>query len=492
MNQDKFNNFFADIMNASPFIKVGAEGKAGAGKTWTLALMSVGVHKRIKSEKPIVVFDTEKSAKFLRKLFEDNGIKGIVKESRTLSDLEATMDFCAQGGSDILIIDSITHVYEHFLEAYKASKSKNRGFLEMRDWSFIKPIWQKRFAEKLVDGPYHTFFTGREGYTYEQQVNEETNKKEYVKTGVKMRAGSDTAYEPDLLLWMQRVENVLADPPEIYRTATVIKGRGNLCDGMIIRNPTVDDFKPFIDYVLSNPVAPVVTKSYSDAGLFPEEQAFEDDRKDRKVMLERNEALINQVAAGSSGAAKSMKGSLLQYAYHGETSETKISEMTTPELEEGNRRLNDIVPLVKRVIDGEKYIYPLAKVIDAARAKHLGLEYTEDIVAAGLEKLTAYLAHITEKFVAQRDGAAEKAVSKKGAAGPKQSGGGASADSPLDEILRLMEEHGSALPSLRSNFPADLLRRMSTEELADVLNEVKDEIAKTQTGNGKPAEVASH
>jgi len=404
MSNTKYQNFFTDLVNTSPFIKIAAEGSAGTGKTWTLALIAVGIHKRIGSKKPIVVFDTEKSAKFLRRLFADNHIEAVVKESRTLADLTLTMDYCAEGNTDILIIDSITHVYENYLEAYK--KEKNRTFLQFQDWGIIKPTWRAKFSEKLVAGPYHVLFTGREGYIYEQLLNEETNKKELVKTGVKMRAEGDTAYEPDLLLRMERWENLMVEPVEIYRTATVVKGRGDVCDGLIIKNPTFKDFEPFIEFVLGDATAPVKTESFPDSTLVAQDEEHQEDRLNRKVLLERNTALIDEIAAGTSGAAKAMKLSLLKYAYYGETSETAIAGMDAAQLEEANRRLNEMVPLVKRVTDGEKYCYPVAKAVEAARIKYLGAEYTEDIIAGGIEKLTDYLQHLREKAKAQKAGAA--------------------------------------------------------------------------------------
>jgi hypothetical protein len=467
MNETKYKNFFTDLVNASPYIKIAAEGSAGTGKTWTLALIAVGIHKRIGSTKPIVVFDTEKSAKFLRRLFADNNIEAVVKESRTLADLSLTMNFCAEGNADILIIDSITHVYENYLEAYK--KTKGRAFLQFQDWGTIKPTWRAQFSEKLVAGPYHVLFTGREGYVYEQILNEDTNKKELVKTGVKMRAEGDTAYEPDLLLRMERWEELLDEQKKIWRTATVVKGRGDLCDGMVIKNPTFEDFSPFIEFVLGDVKPAVQTESFPDSTLVAKDEDFHEDRTNRKVLLERNAALIDEVAAGSSGAAKAMKLSLMKYAYYGETSETAITALDAPHLEEANRRLNDVVPLVKRIIDGEKYVYPVAKAIEAARVKYLGAECTEDIVAAGLELLTAYRDHLKEKYRLQRDGAA----------GPKQDEGGSS-DTTLKSVLALIDEHKTTIPQLITQFPRDLLERLSPEELKDVETEIRNVIGPKQ------------
>ena len=119
-------------LNLSAALLIGLFGQSGSGKTYTMAQVAIGVHKRIGSKKPIVYFDTEKAGRHLRRLFKEAGIEVLYKESRTLADLTATMKFCRDGGSDVLMIDSLTHVYENFLQAYQQQKGRNR--LQFEDW----------------------------------------------------------------------------------------------------------------------------------------------------------------------------------------------------------------------------------------------------------------------------------------------------------------------------------------------------------------------
>src|SRR6185437_15630139 len=106
MNNTKIDpaSFFTPIGNTKPFFKAAFEGFAGCGKTYTSALVAVGLHQRIGSKKPIVIFDTEESAKFLKPLFASHNIDVFVKSSKSLADLKQTMDFMLDGFSDILII----------------------------------------------------------------------------------------------------------------------------------------------------------------------------------------------------------------------------------------------------------------------------------------------------------------------------------------------------------------------------------------------------
>ena len=131
------DTFFTPIGNTKPYFKAAFEGFAGCGKTYTSALVAVGLHQRIKSQKPIVIFDTEKASKFLKPLFAENGIEAIVRESRSLADLKETMYRLRNGAGDILFIDSITHVWENFLKAY--AEKVRRTSLQFQDWGVIKP-----------------------------------------------------------------------------------------------------------------------------------------------------------------------------------------------------------------------------------------------------------------------------------------------------------------------------------------------------------------
>jgi len=401
----KYENFFTDLANTTPYFKAAAEGAAGSGKTFSLALIAAGLYKYIKSTKPIIIFDTEKSAKFLKPFFGQHKIEVLLKDSRTLTDLTATMDFCDEGNADILMIDSITHVWEGFLNAYQ--QKKGRTYLQFQDWGQIKPMWRREYSDRLVMGRYHILFTGREGFTYDNEINEDTGKKELIKTGVKMKVEGDTAYEPDLLIRMERFEEILSNgkPKRVWREATVIKDRANLIDGKVFENPTFEHFRPVIEFLLSDVHSPVITQSTTDHGLFETEEDNQSERRECKIMLERNEALLNTVAAGTTGEAKSLRLSLMDQAYVGETSETAIARMNIEQLRDANDRLAGLVKIINKVRRGESKCYPVDKAVKAARLKYLE---TENLGEATPEQLQAYLDHMVEKVKVENQKTAEK------------------------------------------------------------------------------------
>ena len=152
MNYEKF---FEDLTNDTPFLKMAIEGFAGTGKTLLAANVAVGLHKRIGSKKPIVVYDTEQSFRAIKDIFEKAGIVIKQRRSRSLKDLETSFNACESGYSDILIVDSITHVWEQFKNDYlKAKSEKYRRKitkLSFQDWAYLKPAWKEKFSDRVVN-----------------------------------------------------------------------------------------------------------------------------------------------------------------------------------------------------------------------------------------------------------------------------------------------------------------------------------------------------
>lgn len=326
------DDFFTDLENNKPFIKVGLEGFAGSGKSYTTANLGLGLYQRIGSTKPVCFFDTEHSAKFFKPLFIKAGIKVLHKESRSLSDLKETMKRGRDGLFDILLLDSITHVWEDFLRAYQ--KKKNRTRLQFEDWGIIKPLWKAEFAEPFVRDPYHIVMTGRAGYEYEDEKDEE-GKRQIYKVGIKMKAEGETAYEPDLLILMSRHEELLGKEKRVWREATILKDRSTLIDGKTMQNPSYADFAPAIDFVLDDPAARGIPQNERDAGTLvkSEEDKREWFRK-RDIALEEIEGFLTSCFPGQSAEAKKAKVDALEKGF-GTRSWKAIEKKTPDELADG-------------------------------------------------------------------------------------------------------------------------------------------------------------
>jgi hypothetical protein len=349
-------DFFTEIGNDSPYMKIALQGFAGSGKTYTAALIAKGLHQAIKSEKPIVIFDTEKSSRFLKPLFAEAGIGVLVKESRQLIDLIQTMKLCAEGASDVLLIDSISHVWESFLTAYK--EKKNRKDLQFQDWGVIKPTWKQEFSDPLVAAKFNILFTGRAGYEYANELNELTGKRDIYKSGIKMRVEGETAYEVDLLLLMERFERVLGnDPKEVWREGTVLKDRSTLLDGQTFKNPAWTDFKPFYDFLCAN-VIPEMNRTEGDTTqLFNSDHSYENGQRQKKIILEKIEGVFDSEFPEARGATKKLKMAVILNTFN-TLSQTEIQGFSLEKLTACLERLTEQIAEAK--LNPDTYGVPTA------------------------------------------------------------------------------------------------------------------------------------
>lgn len=300
---------FRNLENNRPFLKMAFEGFAGDGKTFTAVQVAIGLHQLIKSQKPIAIFDTEKAAKALVKVFSDAGIQAVVSdEQRALSALNQAIQWCEQGNSDILIIDSITHVWEEFLRAYMADKRKTR--LEFQDWAIIKPKWKNEFSTPFVNAKVHIIFTGRAGYEYTDEKDKETGKREIFKSGIKMKAETETAFEPDLLVLMEKQMDLLGEKKTVKRQATIIKDRTDQIDGLQFINPTFESFAPAIRVLLDGTL-----RTQTEAPIQDKFESIEDksneNRRRKDALVSEIGGLFNLIGLGTSNDDKKLKAAIL-------------------------------------------------------------------------------------------------------------------------------------------------------------------------------------
>lgn len=338
---------FQKLENNRPFLKMALEGFAGDGKTRTAAEIAIGIHKLVRSDKPIAIFDTERAAKALLPLFETAGIEALSSEARSLASLNEAIKWCESGGSDILIIDSITHVWEAFIDAYKQEKNRQYG-LQFQDWGIIKPKWKNDFSTPFVNANIHIIFTGRAGYEYEEEKIEQPNgsfKKEISKSGIKMKAETETAFEPDILVLMSKVQDILGDKKIIYRTATILKDRTAQIDGLtlnadgVLKGPSFDDFYPAIKQLLSG------TMKAHNNGEIPDtfkefEEKFSGIGRRKDTAIAEIEGGFNLMELGTSKEHKGLKAAILKKVFN-VLSIDAVGKLSVETIEEGMDIIKD-------------------------------------------------------------------------------------------------------------------------------------------------------
>ena len=326
---------FKKLENNRPFIKMAFQGFAGDGKTFTAVQCAIGLHKQIKSKLPIAIFDTEKAAKALVGVFADAGIECVVDdEHRSLKALNEAIAWCENGSADILVIDSITHVWEEFLQAYMTQKRRTR--LELQDWGVIKPQWKQHFSTPFVKAKIHIFFTGRAGYEYKTE-KDENGKREIHKSGIKMKAETETAFEPDVLVLMEKHQDVLGDVKKITRVATVLKDRTTRTDGKTFVNPTYEDFKPAFDVFLNGQVKEDSMRQITDTFAENEERGFAW-KKEREILIAEIEKTFDYMKFGTTQEAKALKAAILNKIF-GYKSLDALEAMTNEKLKKGEELL---------------------------------------------------------------------------------------------------------------------------------------------------------
>ena len=112
---------FKKAINEQGFLKSGLFGFPGSGKSFTAALLAIGLVKKFQDKKPVFAVDTEKGLDYLVGKFEKEGVELQLARTRSFSDLLDCVDEAEKNGS-VLIVDSITHIWEEIQEAYKAKK----------------------------------------------------------------------------------------------------------------------------------------------------------------------------------------------------------------------------------------------------------------------------------------------------------------------------------------------------------------------------------
>jgi len=325
-------------------LKSGFLGLAGSGKTFTNALLAIGMvqymRERTEGVKGKVAFiDTENGAAWVSPRFKSAGIELVVARTRALTDLRESIKE-ATDTMDFLIIDSITHFWTIFCDEYAVRKNRRRG-LEFSDWNVVKRDWRDNFTDLYLNMPLHISMCGRQGYEYDMQVND-AGKKELVKTGVKMKAEGETGFEPSLLLQMEQ-EQIMKDGSVqgVERVAYVLKDRSTFLDGATLRNPTFADFMPHIGALDIGGVGVAIDTNRNNRSLFNNEgndSEWKHRETQREIALEEVQAEIDKMFPGQSAEVKASRGAYVEEVF-GTRSKTAIERKSLDDLVDARNKV---------------------------------------------------------------------------------------------------------------------------------------------------------
>lgn len=324
--------------NKMAYAKVGLYGEPGSGKTYTAALLAIGIHQRAKLTKPVGMFDTEPAASYILPLFQKAGIEFMVyDESRALKDLMAFMGE-AEESCSVVIVDSITHIWRDVQESYLARINESRKSngkkpitqLEFQDWRPIKAAWGK-FTDRYLASRLHCIVCGRAGSIYEYQQNERTGKKELITIGTKMATEKELGYEPSLLIEMVKRR----EDGGIINTAIVEKDRSAALNGKEIPNPTFDKLSAHFD-ALNLTGAHVVIGERDSREMFTEsgDDNWTAEKKQRDIWCEEIEGLLLKHFPSQSAEHKKAKGDMVEKVFE-TRSWTRVQSMSSENIKHG-------------------------------------------------------------------------------------------------------------------------------------------------------------
>lgn len=357
---------FKPAQNEMAFLKAGLMGFTASGKTHTASCIAIGLalHMRdLKLEaghKPVMFLDTETGSDWVRPLFDEAGVPLMVAKTRSFSDLIPAIAEAEQVGATLLI-DSITHFWRELTESY--AKKKNRMRLAFEDWAYLKQRWGE-FTDKFVNSEVHILMCGRAGYEYDFFTNEDTGKKELEKTGIKMKAETETGFEPSLLVLMERHMS-LADKT-VYREAHILKDRSRLIDGQTFTfsgattvEQTYACFKPHIDFLNLGGRHVGVDTSRNSEGTIPgnERNDWKYRETQKAIYLDRIKGVFVEAGLdGNSADAKKARIDLLR-EFFGTNSWIEVEERRSLEaVIEGHDRLH--AKLLKRWPEASPFAPP--------------------------------------------------------------------------------------------------------------------------------------
>ena len=205
-------------------IKMGLYGKAGSGKTFTSLLIAEGLAAA--SGKRVAFVDTEHGTDFYSREIKERQPHPEEFDfdafySRSMSATEAAIRSLDPKDHGVVVIDSITHLWEACLASY-AGPTTSVDSIPFHAWGKIKKPY-KSLITYLLSSPMHALICGREKNEYGKNDSGELEM-----VGVTMRAEGETPYEPHVLIRMIRERSATGQAPV---KAFVEKDRSGLLAG---------------------------------------------------------------------------------------------------------------------------------------------------------------------------------------------------------------------------------------------------------------------
>ena len=306
--------------------KAGFYGKQGSGKTFTALLVAEGLAKR--DGRRVAYVDTEHGTDFYAQDIKERGVHpdGFDFDAiytRSIYDVIESIEQLDSAVHGVVVLDSITHIWEAAQAAYSGKRMANGG-LPIQAWGPIKKPYKKLMA-LLLDGNFHAIICGREGVVMEEDDDGQTKV-----VGSKMKAEGETAYEPHLLIRMK--PQYMPDGSQKI-SAFFEKDRSGILTNKTVVEPNYETFAPMLSYLGSGTQASMGDPD-ATAAHDAERATAEEDKKRREstaVFSQIKSAILAATDADQLRAAWSLlkgKKTMLGEEYSTQLEQLKDTKKT--------------------------------------------------------------------------------------------------------------------------------------------------------------------
>lgn len=230
-------------------LKIGIDGPSGSGKTDGALAIATAITNGGK----VAMADSEnESGLYYADLYDFDHLPLPDTKPATYREV---IKAAVAAGYDALIIDSLTHAWQHILAAKDEHENNNPKANKWTLWSIYGPMWEELMRD-VLDAPIHIIATMRSKQAYEQI--EKDGRKSIIKLGMapQVREGAD--YEFGLVFSVNTAHR-----------AEATKDRTRLFDpGMMLDLRSAELHKSLIGWMNQGGDAPVSDTLYPIPGKF--------------------------------------------------------------------------------------------------------------------------------------------------------------------------------------------------------------------------------
>ncbi len=364
-------------------LKAGFYGLDGSGKTRTATELAIGLHKHIKSEKGILFIDTETGSDYLGTRIEAAGIPFFQDKTRSFDEVMHDLEV-AHEDAEIVIVDSVTHIWREVLSSYQTAHRKKR--IDLNDWDPIKREW-RRFTDFFLASPLHIILCGRMGNVWEDVYDEDTERHQAIKTGNRMAGEGETGYEPGLCVEMSKKYRRKGGTFDIVATVTKDRFPESLLNGQQIKFDSSKLKKPediqrevwkqfwphMACYTFGVNDEPRLDVTSSSVARFAptDGQSYGTQQRRRDIAWEEIQGFFVRYCGGQAAREKQLRTEMLS-AVFGTTSETRIQGLPPEKLERGRSLIERICERISKnplPADAKQFLPHLAVLVNELEAE---------------------------------------------------------------------------------------------------------------------------